>query len=157
MSSKQFVQNPKTNRPCKVGGRVYLKLVKDGFKYVLDTNGNVKKDSLGNDIKEDKFAKVTCQYFETRQFKTASVIASVEYKDTNTTQLLDRFPIESTFLFEHFYATFQGDKRALDASLLNYVNNRLIQFPSNEQMVFDTGEDLKLKLKEIITGYNFRR
>lgn len=29
-------------------------LVKDGFEYVRDERGNVKKDSLGNDIKKKK-------------------------------------------------------------------------------------------------------
>ncbi|WP_034057914.1 hypothetical protein [Lacinutrix jangbogonensis] len=132
------------------------KLVKDGFKYTLDSNGNVKKDSLGNDIKEVKFKKVACQYFETRQFKTSTIVASAEFKDLNTKQLLDRFPVETTFLFEHFFATFQGDKRAIDGVLLDYINNRIVPFPSTEQMIFDTGEDLKLKLKNIITRYNFR-
>ena len=133
------------------------KLVEDGFNYTLDANGNVKKDSLGNDIKESKFKKVTCQYFETRQFKTSTIVASAEFKDLRTKQLLDRFPLESSFLFEHFFATFQGDKRAIDGVLLDYINNRIVPFPSNEQMIFDTGEDLKLKLKEVITRYNFGR
>lgn len=132
------------------------KLVKDGWKYVLDEEGNVKKDSLGNDIKEDKFTKVRCEYYETRQFKTSTVLADAEFKDLKTNQLLDRFPIESTFLFEHFYATSRGDNRALDVGLLDYLNNIRVPFPSNEQMVFDTGEDLKAKLKSIISGQNFR-
>jgi hypothetical protein len=132
------------------------KLVKDGWKYTLDANGNVKKDSLGNDIKEDKFSKVRCEYYETRQFKTSNVLADVEFKNLKTNQLLDRFPIESTFLFEHFFATSRGDNRALDGSLLDYLNNIRVPFPSNEQMVFDTGEDLKAKLKSIISGQNFR-
>ncbi len=132
------------------------KLVLDGFKYVLDRNGNVKKDSLGNDMKEDKFTKVTCQYFETRQFKTSTIIASAEFKNLETKQLLDRFPVESTFLFEHFFATYQGDERAIDDGFLIYLDNRIVPFPNTEQMIFDTGEDLKLRLKEIITRYNFR-
>ena len=131
------------------------KLVKDGFKYILDGNGNVKKDSLGNDLKEDKFKKVTCEYYETRQFKSATITASLEVKDLATRQLLDRFPIESTFLFEHFFATYRGDKRALEDILLNYIDNRRVPFPSSEQMIYDTGEDLKLKLKSIISNQNF--
>jgi hypothetical protein len=31
-----------------------------------------------------------------------------------------------------------------------------VPFPSNEQMVYDTGEDLKLKLKDIIKSYTIR-
>jgi hypothetical protein len=54
------------------------------------------------------------------------------------------------------YATVRGDKRALNSEDIEILKSRRIRFPSNEQMVFDTGEDLKLKLKEIITRYNFR-
>ena len=134
---------------------VQEKLVKDGFTYELDRRGNVKKDSLGNDIKKDKFVKVVCQYNETRQFKTATVAAIVQFEDLQTMQMLDRFPLESTYLFEHFYATFNGDRRALEDRLLGFVNNRRVPFPTNEQMVFDSGEDLKLRLKNIIASYNF--
>jgi len=144
--------------PEQIKERIIIqeKLVQDGFEYILDENGNVAKDSLGNDLKEDKFIKVTCEYFETRQFKTSTIVASAEFKDNKSKQLLDRFPVESTFLFEHFFATFQGDKRAIEGVYLDYINNRIIPFPNTEQMIFDTGEDLKLRLKEIITGYNFR-
>jgi hypothetical protein len=150
---KNIVMSPEQIKERQI---IQERLVKDGFTYVLDGNGNVKKDSLGNDIKEDKFTKVTCEYFETRQFKTSTIVASAEFKDTKTKQLLDRFPVESTFLFEHFFATYQGDKRAIEDVYLDYISNRRVIFPNTEQMIFDTGEDLKLRLKEIITGYNFR-
>ena len=130
--------------------------MKDGFKYTLDGDGNVKKDSLGNDIKEDKFTRVTCEYFETRQYKTSTISASVEFIDLKTKQLLDQYPIESTFIFEHFYATYSGDKRAIRGLHLDYLSNRPIPFPSTEKMIFDTGEDVKFKLKEIVTTYSFR-
>ncbi|TXE17487.1 hypothetical protein ES692_09430 [Psychroserpens burtonensis] len=150
---KDIIMSPEQIKERQI---IQEKLVKDGFKYVLDRNGNVKKDSLGNDIKEDKFTKVTCEYLETRQFKTSTIVATAEYTDTKTKQLIDRFPIESTFLFEHFFATYQGDKRAIDGVYLDYITNRVVPFPNTEQMIFDTGEDLKLRLKEIITRYNFK-
>lgn len=133
------------------------KQVVDGWKYALDGDGNVLKDSLGNKIKVDKFKTVRCEYYETRQFKTSSIVGTVTYKDYNTKQLIEAFPLQSEYLFEHFYATSRGDRRALDQNLLSYLDNRRVQFPSNEQMIFDTGEDLKLQLKEIITGNSFRR
>jgi hypothetical protein len=150
---KAIIMSPEQIKERQI---IQEKLIKDGFKYVLDRNGNVKKDSLGNDLKEDKFTKFTCEYLETRQFKTATIIATAEFTDTKNKQLLDRFPVESTFLFEHFFATYQGDKRAIDGLYLDYITNRIVPFPNTEQMIFDTGEDLKIRLKEIITGYNFR-
>ena len=38
--------------------------VVDGWGYVLDENGNVAKDSLGNDIKQDKIVTVRARFFE---------------------------------------------------------------------------------------------
>jgi hypothetical protein len=64
--------------------------------------------------------------------------------------------LASEFLFEHIYATFRGDRRAFDESFNSYFGQRAVPFPSNEQMVFDTGEDLKAKLKAIITRYRIR-
>ena len=133
------------------------KQVVDGWKYALDGDGNVLKDSLGKKIKVDKFKTVRCEYYETRQFKTSTIAGAVTYKDYRTNQLIEAFPLQSDYLFEHFYATSRGDRRALDEGLLSYLDNRRVQFPSNEQMIFDTGEDLKLQLKQIITGNNFRR
>jgi hypothetical protein len=133
------------------------KQVVDGWKYALDANGNVLKDSLGKKIKVDKFKTVRCEYYETRQFKSTSIAGTVTYKDYRTNQLIEAFPLQSDYLFEHFYATSRGDRRALDQSLVSYLDNRRVQFPSNEQMIYDTGEDLKLQLKEIITGNSFRR
>lgn len=132
------------------------KQVIDGWKYALDNEGNVIKDSLGNKIKVDKFATVRCEYYESKQLKTSYVRGNVIFKNLRTNQNIDNFPIESEFVFEHIYATSRGDRRALDKGLISFLNNRQVNFPSNEQMIYDTGEDLKTRLKEIITGQRFR-
>ena len=36
-----------------------------------------------------------------------------------------------------------------------YLNAREVPFPSNEQMVYDAGEDLKERLKSIVSQYQF--
>ncbi len=128
----------------------------DGWEYVLDDNGNVVKDSLGNDIKQDKIVNIKARLFEINQFKSTQVIARVVYSDLKQNQVLERFPIDSEFVFENTFGTVKGDKRALTNQDLQLLKNRQIQFPSNEQMVYDTGEDLKYKLKDIITRYSFR-
>lgn len=125
----------------------------DGWEYQLDNDGNVMKDSLGNDIKIDKIVNVKARLFEFEQQKSSQLIAEVVYTNLSTNQLLDRFPIDSGFEFLNLYATFRGDKEALTQEDLDIVNNRRVIFPSNEQMIYDTGEDLKLKLKNIISSY----
>ncbi|MEH6536214.1 MAG: hypothetical protein V7719_07475 [Psychroserpens sp.] len=129
----------------------------DGWEYQLNAAGNVMKDSLGNDIKIDKIVTVKARYFEFIQTKSSQLIANVVYTDLKQNQTLESFPIDSGFIFENIFATYRGDKRALDRDDKELLRNRSAQFPSNEQMVYDTGEDLKLKLKKIINSYRMRR
>jgi hypothetical protein len=128
----------------------------DGWEYLLDENGNVAKDSLGNDIKVDKIITAKARFFEFNQSKSTQVIAKVVYSNLKANQFLESFSIDSEYVFENKYATVRGDRRALKAYELKLLKNRRVRFPSNEQMVFDTAEDLKLKLKDIITSYSFR-
>lgn len=132
------------------------KRIKDGYKYLLDNNGNYVKDSLGNKIKVDKYKVIRCKLYQFTQFKSSRVSGVVKYIDNRTNQLVQKFPIQSEFVFEHIYADYDGDKRALETSLLDLLNERVVSFPSNEQMVYDTGTDLKQKLKHIITRNKFR-
>ncbi len=129
--------------------------IRDGWQYVLDENGNVAKDSLGNDIKEDKFINVRARLFEVEQFKQSQITANLILVDYNNNEVIEQFNIDSGFVFENFYATFRGDRRALTADDITLINGGPIPFPYNEQMVFDSGEDLKLQLKELIADYRF--
>lgn len=133
------------------------KQIKDGTKTLLDANGNVVKDSLGNPIKVDNMKTITVNIYEFTQFKSCQVTAKVDYIDFRTNQLIDAFPVTSEFIFDYIYANYNGDKRACDENYYQYFDRRAVPFPSNEQMVYDTGEDLKAKLKGIITNNKFRR
>lgn len=133
------------------------KQIKDGLKTLLDNNGNVVKDSLGKPIKVDNMKTITISIYEFTQFKSCQVTAKVDYIDFRTNQLVDAFPVTSEFVFDYIYATYNGDKRACEENYYPYFNRKAVPFPSNEQMVYDTGEDLKAKLKGIITNNKFRR
>ena len=133
------------------------KQVADGKKNLLDGNGNQVKDSIGNSIQIDKLVTVRCEYYESTQFKSVQVSGNVEYVNLNTKQLVDAFPITSQFIFEHVFATSQGDRRALETILLPFLNNRRVPFPTEEQMIYDTGENLKQQLKNIINAYTIRQ
>ncbi|GGX29008.1 hypothetical protein [Aquimarina muelleri] len=132
------------------------RLVKDGWEYLLDENDEIVIDDKGKKVKVDKLIKVQCEYYEFTQFKAANVVGNVQYKNLETKQLLDAFPIVSEHVFQHTYANYNGDKRALEDPLLGYLGLKSVQFPSNEQMVYDSGEDLKNKIKKIITTYRFK-
>jgi hypothetical protein len=132
------------------------KEVKDGFTYLLDDKGNQVIDKDGNKIKVDKLVKVRCELYQFTQLKSVKVIGQVKFIDLNTKQTLQTYPIESDFVFQHIYANHRGDKRALDSSFLDLIQLRVVPFPSNEQMIYDSGQDLKEKLKYIITKNKFR-
>ncbi len=129
----------------------------DGKKFKKDRNGNFVLDSLGNKIKIDKIINVRARYFETHQFKSTHVMADVVYTNLKTNQTIDIFPIDSEFIFEHTYATFRGDKRALKQRDRELIRSRPLYFPTDAQMVYDTGEDLKIRFKDVLNSYLFRR
>jgi len=132
------------------------KQVVDGKRDLLDDKGDVVKDSLGNNIQVDKFKTIVCNVNELTQFKSTQVVGQVQYKDLKANQLLDAFPLQSEFIFEHRYATYNGDKNALNDKHLGLIKLRSVYFPTNEQMIYDSGENLKAKLKSIITKQVFR-
>lgn len=133
------------------------KQIKDGSKPLVNAQGQQVKDSLGNVIMVDNFKTIRINIYEFRQFKSTQVTAKVDYIDFRSNQLIDTFPLASEFVFEHIYSTYNGDRRACDDSYLPYFDRRAVAFPSNEQMVYDSGEDLKAKLKDIIVRNKFRR
>jgi len=132
------------------------KEVVDGWEYQLDANGNVMKDSLGNDIKIDRIIEARARFSEFNQYKSTRVFATIVYSDLKSNAFLDAFPIDTEFVFENRYARFRGDKRALNKKDKALLRERSVHFPSDEQMVYDSGENLKQKLKHIIKSYRLR-
>ncbi|MBT8183780.1 MAG: hypothetical protein KJN76_02985 [Eudoraea sp.] len=131
------------------------KQIKDGYEYLEDENGNLVKDSLGNEIKIDRLKTVRCSFYQFTQHKAAQVVGNVQYIDLRTKQPVNSYPLSSEFIFEHVYANYNGDKRALENDLVSLLNLSAVPFPTNEQMVYDAGEDLKSRLKNIIVRHKF--
>ncbi|WP_316633004.1 hypothetical protein [uncultured Flavobacterium sp.] len=130
--------------------------IKDGVKTLLDSRGRPVKDSLGREIKVDNYRILRANIYEFRQFKSCQVTAKVDYVDLRTNQLMQSFPLTSEYIFENIYSTYKGDRDACEDNYMNYFTRRAVPFPNNEQMVFDTGEDLKARLKDIIVRNRFR-
>ena len=125
--------------------------IQDGWDYVKDENGNVMKDSLGNDIKTKKFIKVSCNIVETQQFKTATVSGNLDFFNIETQQLIQTVPVRSDATFEHYSAKANGDLRALSAQTKQKIKSRPAPFPSDEQLIMMGTTELKESLKRIIT------
>lgn len=132
------------------------KQIIDGQKKLLDVNGKEVLDNAGKVVMVDNLRNVTVRIFESRQLKSCQVQAKVDYVDLKSGQLIQSFPLASEFIFENIYATYKGDRRASDDNYFSYFDKRAVAFPTNEQMVYDTGEDLKNKLKNILVRNSFR-
>lgn len=147
---RQIITSPEQVKERQI---IKEKQIVDGKKLLKDEHGNQVKDSLGNAIEVDNLKTIRCEFYEFRQFKSVQVTGNVEYHNLNTKQLADAFPVSSEFIFEHIYANASGDRRALESDLLPFLERRAVPFPTEEQMIYDSGEDLKIQLKQIINSY----
>ena len=128
---------------------MHKKNIKDGHTYQLDDDGNVMKDSLGNDIKIDKIVRISAKTIEFNQSKSAKVIAEVRYFD-ETRNIVGKYPLDSEFWFRNIYIEFVGDKRVLNKRDKRLLRSKFIPFPSDEILLLNNSENIKQKLKNII-------
>ena len=131
------------------------KVINDGWEYVRDRYGNIANDSLGNPLKVDKNITVMADITYTEQHKLARVGAQVVYKNLENNRIINQYPINTEFVFENIFARYQGDKRALTEEDLEFIRYEFFPFPSGQQMVFDAGNDIKARLKEILRNHRF--
>ncbi|MFV7236557.1 hypothetical protein [Flavobacterium sp. ZB4R12] len=144
--------------PEQIKEREFVKerIIKDGVKKLIDANGKEVLDEKGKVVMVDNLRTVNARIYEFRQFKSCQITAKIDYINLKINQLIQSFPLTSEFVFENIYATYKGDRRASDDNYYSYFDKRAVAFPSSEQMVYDTGEDLKAKLKDIISRNRFR-
>jgi hypothetical protein len=129
---------------------IFKKNISDGFDYVLDANGNVMKDTAGNDIKIQKFREITCTLVETRQFKSVEIRGDVEILSLNPERLLQQEPFGAANQFEHYSARSIGDEGALTEEALKKVQQEKIPFPTDVDMVLMCTETIKPAIRNAI-------
>lgn len=126
------------------------KEIADGFKYKLDSKGNVMKDSAGNDIKIPVIKIITCKVVIVKQRKSAMIGGSLDYINNRTGQLIKTNPIVAETFFENSSATPYGDYNALSNSSKNLLHSHFLPFPSNPDMIMQAAAKLKDMTKSII-------
>jgi len=130
--------------------RIEKKEIDDGWQYVLDKNGNVMKDSVGNDIKLKKYKTLTCTVIETVQQKSVHIEGDVEIIQTNPRRLLKKDPIGAETFFEHHSARAIGNIEALSSESRKIVESDPVPFPHDFDMIFQCSETLKLAIRDIL-------
>ena len=126
------------------------KQVQDGFEYVLDSRGNVMKDSLGNDIKVPKYKNLACTVIKTRQYKTATVRGEIEFVSVNPRRLLKKEPVAGTTIFEHISGKAVGDRDALLKEDWDLINVDELPFPDDLRMIHDCTPILRQAITDAI-------
>jgi len=127
----------------------------DGFNYVLDQAGNVAKDTLGNDIKEDRYITITADVIEIFREKAAYVKGSLKIIDLNGKQLIDQFPISSEAIFTSYASSFFGDRRALSSGSRNRLRNNPERFPQDEELIWQAAEDVKIAMIDYLQDIRY--
>ena len=129
--------------PERSSERIYedRKEIEDGFEYVLDENGNVLKDSTGNDVKTPRKIWIAAEVLEVLQEKDLYIRGSVDVFDVEG-RLVDTRPFEVYEEFEHHSSTFRGDRRALSSKSKRKIGNSPIPFPDDRQMLIEALRNL---------------
>ena len=129
---------------------VFNKRISDGFEYVLDANGNVMKDTAGNDIKLQKFKDITCTLISTHQYKSVAIRGEVEILSLNPERLIQKEPFGAENQFEHFSARSIGDEGALTEEALRRTQQEKVPFPTDVEMVMMCTETIKPAIRNAI-------
>ena len=128
--------------------RMETKEIEDGWEYVLDDNGNVVKDSEGNDIKIPKKRTVSCTLIESHQFKAAKLEGEIELIQTEPRKVIKQVPIGAESIFEHISARAIGDVNALSDESKKLLKNTAVQFPRDLDLIVDGVETLKKSIRD---------
>ncbi len=137
--------------PERLNERRYTdtRVVQDGWDYVLDERGNVRKDTSGNDLKTPRMVTICADVLEVFQSKAARLDASVVVLDAHGSRL-DTRRLSEEVRFEHYASTFIGDPRALSDDSRCRIGNAPLPFPSGESMLLDAACRLRGDLERFI-------
>jgi len=119
------------------------KEIPDGFQYLLDEKGNVKKDTAGNDIKLPKNKVIEAQILEVFQSKSAGLSGRLEVIDLHTKGVRESRDINAVAIFENRAASFKGDERALTEDTKKRLGNRPAVFPTDAVLLLEAARKLR--------------
>jgi hypothetical protein len=126
---------------------VVKKNVEDGFSYILDAKGNVRKDSLGNDMKQPKYKILQCALIQTIQSKVCQIDGNVEVIQINPNRVLKQDPLGANSYFENISSRALGDVEALTAAQKATLNSAAVPYPTDIEMVVRCSDALKQAIR----------
>jgi hypothetical protein len=124
--------------------------IQDGWEYELDRNGNVKKDTLGNDIKRPRLINVFAKITEIHQHKEVHINATVDYFNLKTNNVIHSKPIIADQYYDYIYAVAIGDLRAVNPETRKIVGLPPQSFPSGMNMIYSAGDIINKLAIEVL-------
>jgi hypothetical protein len=130
--------------PEKERKRIFFeeKEIEDGQEYVLDKNGNVAKDTLGNDITRPKYSFIKARIKEIIREKSLGIRGEMELFETER-GITQSLPISAEAIFEDLACIVRGDRRALSERTRKRVKDYPLEFPSDLELLLQTGDEIK--------------
>ncbi len=129
--------------------------VQDGWKYQLDTNGNVMKDDKGNDLKVAKYKIIKAEVALYQQNKSSKLDGTITIKDLKKRTTLSTNPEFGEAKFQHTYGKYRGDQRAIEQKYHEALKAKAVPYPKDHEFVKYTVSNFKQKVTALLSQQQF--
>ncbi len=129
--------------------------VQDGWKYQLDTNGNVMKDDKGNDIKVAKYKVIKAEVSLYQQNKSSKLDGIIVIKDLKKKTTLSTKPEFGEAKFQHTYGKYRGDQRAIEQKYNEALKAKAVPYPKNNEFIKYSVSNFKQKVTAMLSQQQF--
>jgi hypothetical protein len=126
--------------------------IEDGFEFVYNQDGSVKKDSLNNPIKQRRYVQVRAEVLEARQTKAARLGGTIRIYEMNGQRSLESHSLGTEMLFDHCAVTYRGDERALCDDTRRRVGIGPVPFPTDQQLMAQAADRLRPDIRHFLSG-----
>jgi|GEM_PF-1310974 len=115
-----------------------------------DIDGQVSTDTSSRSVEVPILKTVYAEVLHTTLHKEASIAGQIDFLDVRSERLMASYPIETRTVFDYEFASWKGDKRALESADKQLAKNNPIPFPSDHQMLIDAAVEIKSDIKSVI-------
>lgn len=119
-------------------------------EYLYDRRGNVRKDSLGNDMTRIITERISCTVYQFRKSRSATLFGHVEFIGAYPERLIHKEPVSATSVFECVYGHARGDRRALLPEDHELLEMRELPYPDDLSMLGDCSQIMQQAFTDVL-------
>lgn len=125
--------------------------VQDGWQYKFDGNGNVMKDDKGNDIKTPKYKTVRAEVMLYQLNKASKIDGKIIINDLKKKTNITNKPEFGEAKFQHTYAKYRGDQRAIEQKYYEALKSKAVQYPKDYEFIKYSVRNFKQKVDALLS------